>query len=87
MNIKHNFMGYEIRKKMDFPKNMQEKEGYVVVKNLTNVIPGACWFETVDQAQKAIAAYIIALKLSPVQRCGYIDCDPDVFWSLYELSK
>jgi hypothetical protein len=50
--VKHR--GYEIvpRNEASWPEH--DRYGYWVVKNHTNVMPGACWFQSVSEAIKGI---------------------------------
>lgn len=83
----HEFMGYTIVEKRDFPKD-SPMSGFVVTKNGANPMPGACWFDDVQKAKKGIAAYVLACKIAPVTYDGGIQtCEPGIFWMLMELVK
>jgi hypothetical protein len=36
------------------------KSGFIVTDGLCNIIPGACWFRTLDEAMDGIRAHMIA---------------------------
>ena len=73
--------GYTVEPKRDFgnqPHLIDGKwvsEGFVVTKGGVNVMPGATWFRTVEDALDGIAAYIV------------VDGDGDKFWALMRLAK
>jgi len=67
INVKNGALGqhviyrdYLIREKQDFGEygflisGFRVKTGYVVIKDGCNVMPGACWFQTVEAAMRAI---------------------------------
>lgn len=57
---KHSYRGYTIQAKRDyadvlsFDRGFYIRDGYVVVKDGCNAMPGAAWFQTVDSARKSI---------------------------------
>lgn len=77
--------GYTIKRKRDFPRHQTNTVGCVVVKGIINVMPGAVWFSTVEQAHKAIAALELAKRLAP--RSDGDGCEPGVFWYFMELCR
>jgi hypothetical protein len=58
------YRGHAIVPKRDFGtygffiKGRYVKKGFVVVKDGCNVMPGACWFRTIEEAQHAIRVLI-----------------------------
>ena len=73
-----NYKGYEIRPKLDMGRTpwlvngRKVDSGFVVVRNLIQVMPGAIWFETVESAHKAIDALIA------------VNGNVDAFWKAYK---
>jgi hypothetical protein len=56
--------------------------GFVVVKGIVNVMPGATWFHTIDDAKKGIAALELAKAIAPSpDKIGHL------FWMLMELTQ
>jgi hypothetical protein len=53
-------------------KGKMVKEGWVVTDGFCNVMPGACWFQTIDEAKRAIDV-LIAVK-----------GDSDMFWEIIQ---
>ena len=49
--------GYTIKKKVGY---VDKTPGVMVVKDGCNPMPGGCWFHTVDDAKKGIAALILS---------------------------
>lgn len=84
-NASMKWSGYTVKRKLDFPmdKGKPNKVGYVVTKDDCNVMPGATWFVSVDQAKKGIAALILSNNIA-----GPHSMDQGLFfWMLLELSK
>lgn len=86
--------GYNIKRKLDFPMPLAdsepEKVGYVVTKGGCNIMPGAAWFKTVAEAQKGIAAFVLANRIRPLGVCAATTVpkiDGELFWMLMELTK
>lgn len=58
------YRGCRIEPKLDFgtrgflTKGKWVKKGWVVIKNHCNVMPGACWFQTVKEAKRGIDVLI-----------------------------
>lgn len=73
--------GFTVEPKLDFGNNPHlidgewVSTGFVVTKDGVNVMPGAAWFRTVEEALDGIAAYIVA------------DGNGDKFWALMRLAK
>jgi hypothetical protein len=61
-------MSYKIKVKRDFGPHgywnsatrRNEKTGFVVTDGICNIIPGACWFRTIEEAMDGIRAHMIA---------------------------
>ncbi|MBG6178726.1 hypothetical protein IWQ55_006591 [Labrenzia sp. EL_208] len=71
----HEWQGFTIKKG-------EQDKFWVSEKPLTNPMPGACCFGSVEAAQKGIAALQIARSISTdEQQIG------DLFWNLMELTK
>lgn len=74
---------YQIKIKRDWgrygfwnPKTRRlEKQGFVVVKGGCNIMPGAVWFKTVEQAIRAIAI---------LEQASH---DADLFWQLMKEDR
>ena len=57
---------YEIRVKQDVGRygyynsktRRNERTGFVVCQGIVNVIPGACWFKTIEEAMRFVRAAI-----------------------------
>lgn len=78
--------GYTIKPKLDFGpgrghyiKGRYVKEGWVVTKGGANVLPGATWGETTDDAMRLLHCYIAAGEES--------DIGGRRFWSLVRLTS
>lgn len=75
------YCGYTVQPKRDFGGKpvLLDGEciemGFVVTKGGMNVMPGATWFRTVDDAMDGIAAYIVA------------EGDAEKFWALMRLTR
>lgn len=62
---KYYYRGHQITPKLDFGsgrghliKGKWVKKGWVVVKDHCNVMPGACWFQTIKEAKHGIDVLI-----------------------------
>jgi hypothetical protein len=53
MPKKITYKGFEIKPKLDWT-HAADQRGFVVVKDWCNVMPAACWFETVKEARHGI---------------------------------
>lgn len=78
-NTTHEWQGYTYKK--------GERGMYWVSKNGINPMPGACCFATPEDAQRGIAALVVANAICPPLLQGGAPLNSDVFWSLLELSK
>lgn len=61
----YRYRGHEIKPKLDFGsgkgfliKRKWVKKGWVVVKDFCNVMPGACWFQSLREARNGIDVLI-----------------------------
>lgn len=68
----HEHLGFKIAPKQDFGpgpgyyiEGEYVKEGYVVVENGCNVMPGATWFRTVERARQGIDDFLAADRDGP----------------------
>ena len=75
------YFGYTIQPKRDFGKlpflinGRMVSSGWVVTDGICNVLPGATWAETIDQAKQLVRMYIQA------------DYNADLFWQLVKAKK
>lgn len=57
------YRDWQIIPKLDFGRLHQgERVGFLILRQGSNVAPGATWFETVSQAKKGVDACILATK-------------------------
>lgn len=65
-----------------FVKGQYVTKGWGVSKDGVNIMPGACWFTSIAEARKGIAALELA------KRIAYSDQDEaNTFWMILELNR